>query len=104
MTWTQRSRILSRSISPRAYSTRDIPYNELTEYLIADLEATQQLADNQMRRLNSKEDAGLMGTVDLTNQVAVCLARIYQRGFLLTLSVLDTVREEFEQERDQLTA
>ena len=86
----------------KGVSTRDIPYNELTEYLIADLEATQQLSDRQMLKLNSKEDSGLRGTVDLTNQVAVCLARIYQRGFAVDLSVLDTVREEFEQERDDL--
>ena len=86
----------------KGISTRDIPYNELTEYLVADLEATQQLADNQMRRLNSPEDAGLMKTVDLTNQVAVCLARIYQRGFAVDLDALDSVRQEFEQERDDL--
>jgi len=86
----------------KGVSTRDIPYNELTEYLIADLEATQQLADKQMLRLNRKDDAGLKGTVELTNQVAVCLSRIYQRGPAVDLSVLDTVREEFEQERDDL--
>ena len=65
----------------KGMSVRDIPYNELTDYLVADLEATQQLADKINRRLNTVEDSGLMGTVDLTNQVAVCLARIYQRGF-----------------------
>jgi DNA polymerase I-like protein with 3'-5' exonuclease and polymerase domains len=86
----------------KGVSTRDIPYNELTEYLIADLEATQQLSDRQMLKLNSKEDSGLRGTVDLTNQVAVCLARIYQRGFAVDLGVLDTVRQQFEQERDDL--
>ena len=86
----------------KGVSTRDIPYNELTEYLIADLEATQQLADKQMLKLNSKEDSGLRGTVDLTNQVAVCLARIYQRGFTVDLQALDGVRQEFEQERDDL--
>ena len=86
----------------KGVSTRDIPYNELTKYLISDLEATQQLSDRQMLKLNSKEDSGLRGTVDLTNQVAVCLARIYQRGFAVDLSVLDTVRQEFEQERDDL--
>ena len=86
----------------KGYSTRDIPYNELTEYLIADLEATQQLADNQMLRLNRQEDAGLKGTVELTNEVAVCLARIYQRGFSVDISKLQEVRQEFEQERRQL--
>ena len=86
----------------KGMSVRDIPYNELTEYLIADLEATQQLADKLMLRLNSQDDAGLRGTVDLTNQVATCLARIYQRGFAVDLSKLDEVRQEFEQEKQEL--
>ena len=86
----------------KGYSTRDIPHELLESYLSADLEATQQLSDRQMLKLNSKEDSGLRGTVDLTNQVAVCLARIYQRGFAVDLGVLDTVRQQFEQERDDL--
>ena len=86
----------------KGVSTRDIPYNELTEYLVADLEATQQLASNQMLRLNRKEDSGLRGTVDLTNQVAVCLARIYQRGFSVDMHKLEEVRQEFEEEKRQL--
>ena len=86
----------------QGYSTRDIPYNELCEYLSADLQATQQLADKLMYRLNTPADSGLRGTVDLTNQVAVCLARIYQRGFKVDLSVLEQVRTEFEQEKQQL--
>ena len=86
----------------KGFSTRDIPYNELAEYCVADIEATQQLAEKQMLRLNSKDDAGLMGTVDLTNQVAVCLARIYQRGFTVDMQALDSVRQEYEQERDEL--
>ena len=86
----------------RGFSTRDIPYNELAEYCAADITATQQLAEKQMLRLNSQDDAGLMNTVDLTNQVAVCLARIYQRGFTVDMQALDSVRQEFEQERDEL--
>ena len=86
----------------QGYSTRDIPYNELCEYLSADLHATQQLSDKLMYRLNTVADSGLRGTVDLTNQVAVCLARIYQRGFAVDLSKLDEVRQEFEQEKKQL--
>ena len=86
----------------KGYSTRDIPHGLLESYLSADLEATQQLSDKQMLRLNSQKDSGLMGTVDLTNQVAVCLARIYQRGFCVDLQELDAVREQFEKERDDL--
>ena len=79
----------------KGYRTSDIPLDELTEYLVADLEATQQLADLQYAKLNSPEYAGLMGTVDLTNQVAVCLARIYQRGFSVDEIELDEVRREY---------
>ena len=55
-----------------------------------------------MYRLNTTQDSGLMGTVDLTNQVAVCLARMYQRGFKVDMSALQTVQAEFEQERSDL--
>jgi len=87
----------------KGYSTRDIPYNELCEYLSADLHATQQLADRLWRRLNTTEDAGLLSTVRLTNRVAKCLTKIYQTGFAVDLSKLDEVRSEFENEKRQLT-
>jgi len=87
----------------KGYSTRTIPLDELSEYLSADLHATQQLSDRLYYRLNTTQDSGLMSTVDLTNQVAVCLSRIYQRGFTVDIKALDDVRTEFEQERDQLT-
>ncbi len=86
----------------KGYSTRDIPHDELAEYLSADLHATQQLSDKLVYRLNTEADAMLMPTVTLTNEVAVCLARIYQRGFKVDLDVLDSVRQEFEQEKRQL--
>ncbi len=87
----------------QGYSTRDIPYNELCEYLSADLHATQQLADKLWYRLNTTADAGLLSTARLTNRVAKCLTKIYQTGFAVDLSKLEEVREEFEQEKQQLT-
>ena len=86
----------------KGYTTRDIPYNELCEYLSADLNATQQLSDKLIYRLNTQADSGLRSTVDLTNQVAVCLARIYQRGFKVDDTKLEQVKNEFEEERRQL--
>ena len=86
----------------KGYKTSEIPLDELTEYLVADLEATQQLANTQYAKLNTPEYSDLMGTVDLSNQVAVCLARIYQRGFKVDLDVLDEVGQEFQQERTEL--
>ena len=86
----------------RGYNTRDIPHAELSEYLFADLHATQQLADKLWQRLNSVADAGLLSTARLTNRVAKCLTKIYQTGFAVDLSKLDEVRQEFEQEKQQL--
>jgi len=86
----------------KGYSTRDIPHAELSEYLSADLHATQQLSNKLWYRLNTQSDSGLLGTVDLTNQVAVCLARIYQRGFSVDKNKLDEVKHEFEQEKIEL--
>jgi DNA polymerase I-like protein with 3'-5' exonuclease and polymerase domains len=41
-------------------------------------------------------------TLELTNQLAIHLARIYQRGFKVDLAALDEVRQEFESERNLL--
>ena len=82
-------------------STRDIPHNELSEYLSHDLHATQQL----FNRLQTKyeECSTLEPTITLTNQLAIHLARIYQRGFQVDMDALMKVRDEFEQERNVLS-
>ena len=81
-------------------SVRDMNWFELCDYLSADLHATQQLYN----RLQTKyeECSTLEATIKLTNQLAVHLAHIYQRGFAVDLDALESVRQEFEQERDQL--
>ena len=86
----------------KGVTTRDIPLDELTEYLSADLKATQQLADKLYYRLNTTPDSGLLETVILTNKVAVALSRIYQRGFAVDLDALEEVRLEFETEKKKL--
>ena len=85
----------------KGYSTRDIPYNELTKYLSADLHATQELSDKLMYRLNTT-DSRLYDTVTLTNQVCISLSRIYQTGFTVDKDALDSVKQEYEEEREQL--
>jgi DNA polymerase I-like protein with 3'-5' exonuclease and polymerase domains len=82
------------------YSTRDIPHDELSEYLSHDLHATQQLYIT----LQTKYEGciSLVPTLELTNQLAIHLARIYQRGFKVDLAALDEVRQEFESERNLL--
>ena len=85
----------------KGYSTKDIPFDELSTYLSADLHATQQLYDKLMHQLEN-DDKELASTAKLTDEVAVCLARIYQRGFSVDMKVLDEVRQEFETERKEL--
>ncbi len=84
----------------QGYSVRDIPHAELSEYLSHDLHATQQL----YLRLQTLygECSSLEGTIKLTNQLALHIAKIYQRGFSVDMEALEVVRKEFQQERDQL--
>ena len=86
----------------KGYSTRDIPHAELCEYLRADLSATKDVYHNLMCRYNEADNRGLKDTAELTDQVAVCLAKIYQRGFAVDLPQLQRVRSEFEIEKNQI--
>ena len=83
-------------------SVDEIPHEELSDYLSADLKATQQLSDSIYRRLNTTDNASLMETVLFTNQVAITLAKIYQRGFTVDTDALDAVRVQFEQEKQDI--
>jgi len=83
----------------KGYTTRDIPLAELTEYLSHDLHATQQLYNTIVSKLDGTT---LQDSIDLTNQLALHLAKIYQRGFKVDTNALDIVRKEYETERDDL--
>ena len=85
----------------KGYSVRDIPHDELSMYLSADLHATMQLF-RKLRDRYSSYDAPLNNTMLLTNRLAIHLAKIYQRGFAVNLEALEDVRNEFEQERQKL--
>jgi DNA polymerase I-like protein with 3'-5' exonuclease and polymerase domains len=87
----------------QGYTTRDIPHAELSEYLSADIHATQELYNVLTERLEGADNS-LKGTVDLTNQLVIHLTKIYQRGFKVDKDVLEEVRQEFQAEYDQLTA
>ena len=95
---TQKQDTLKEYFS-KGYSVADIPREELSEYLSADLHATQQLSDEIYKKLNTVEYAKLMDTVVLTNKVALTLAKIYQKGFAVDLNKLEEVRAEFEREK-----
>ena len=82
------------------YSTRDIPHAELAEYLSHDLHATQQLYN--VLQTSYEGCKSLIPTIQLTNQLCIHLARIYQRGFQVDMDALMEVRDEFVQERNVL--
>ena len=86
----------------KGYATDEIPRGELSQYLSADLHATQQLADKQYKKLNSVKYAHLMDTVILTNKVCVTLARTHRNGFKVDETTLESVRKEFETEKVEI--
>ena len=86
----------------KGYNTDEIPADELSYYLSADLHATQQLADAIYKKLNTPEYSELMNSVILTNKVCVTLAKIYKNGFKVDKDALDKVRAEFEQEKQDI--
>ena len=83
----------------KGYTTRDIPFDELSSYLSSDLHATQQLANKIFDRLDNEDDSVLSHTVNLTNELCPVIAKIYQRGFAINLDALDEVQAEFEHEK-----
>ena len=83
-------------------SVRDIPHAELSEYLSADLHATQQLAHELNIKLNSTNDVGLNKIRYLTNMMVVELSKIHMRGFKVDSDALEEVRVTFEEERKEI--
>jgi len=78
----------------------EIPPEELSDYLSADLHATQQLSDVLYTKLLTT-DAKLMECVVLTNRVCITLAHIYQTGFAVDETKLEEVRFQFETEKQE---
>jgi DNA polymerase I-like protein with 3'-5' exonuclease and polymerase domains len=79
-----------------------IPYEELKEYLYADLQTTFALYYEQNLDYRDDVNRGLMPVVDLTMETCVVLARIYQNGFTVDEDALEEVRTQFETERADL--
>jgi len=79
-----------------------IPYEELKDYLYADLQTTFSLYYEQSLDYRDDVNRGLMPVVDLTMETCVVLARIYQNGFTVDENALEDVRIQFENERADL--
>ena len=83
-------------------SVDEVPHAELTDYLIDDLRATYHLKKIQTAALASAEYSSLRPTIDLSNKVTACLARMNQRGFAVDREALAAVRLEYETEQATL--
>jgi len=84
-------------------TVHNMNHKDLSYYCSADIHATQELYNHIDTKLRMYEEhMPLQDTVKLTNQLAKHLAHIYQRGFAVDLDALDSVRQEYETERDQL--
>ena len=79
-----------------------IPYEELKEYLYADLGTTFSLYYEQNLDYRDDVNRGLMPVVELTMETCVVLARIYQNGFTVDIDALEGVRTQFETERAEI--
>ncbi len=86
----------------RGISVRDIPHATLSEYLCHDLGATEWIYKSIQNKLQQPEYAGLAGTMDLTNEVTVVLARMYQAGFKVDMEALGQVRHQFITEKSDI--
>ena len=84
-------------------STKDIPFDELDEYLRYDLRSTRGVYNKQMARFATEENRGMQSVVDLTMDTCMELALIYRRGIKVDLVELNKVKTEFEEERATLT-
>jgi len=81
-----------------------IPKDELLEYCLQDVRSTQELSNELRKKMFKETYCPLHPVIDLTNDMCVLLARVYQRGFKVSLDVLEDVRKEFTEERAVLVA
>ena len=98
---TQKENTLKDYFS-KGYNVDEIPHEELSHYLSADVWATKQLYDKQIDSIG-KSNNGIQKTIEFTNKISITLARIYQRGFSVDVEALDKVKDEFLQEKNMIT-
>ena len=85
------------------YQVSEIPYEELKEYLYADLRTTMFLYHNQETDLREDRARTLQPVVDLTMETCSLLCKMYRNGFTVDTNALEGVRKEFEEEKQKLS-
>ena len=83
----------------QGYGVDQVPYEELKEYLYADLRATFSLFYDQMADYRDDGSRGLMPVAELTMETCTLLNNIYRNGFTVDEQALEDVRKQFEEEK-----
>lgn len=86
------------------YSTRDIPLAELSIYLEADLDTTEDLWRDIVADLEKPESESMAKVVEVTMDTCVVLTKLYCNGIKVDLDALASVKQEFEQELADIEA
>jgi DNA polymerase I-like protein with 3'-5' exonuclease and polymerase domains len=84
------------------YQVNEIPYEELKEYLYADLKTTFALYYEQALDLRDDINRTLYPVIELTMNTCALLSKIYRNGFTVDTKALEQVRSEFELEKQKL--
>jgi len=87
----------------KGHQINEIPYEELKEYLYADLRTTLALYYEQSLDLCDDCNRPLQLAVNLTMDTCVALSHIYRTGFAVNQEALDQVKIQFEKERDEIS-
>jgi DNA polymerase I-like protein with 3'-5' exonuclease and polymerase domains len=83
-------------------SVDEIDGDELQEYCLTDVKATQELAGRLRKKMFSTDYAPLQNIIEHTNELCVLLSKIYCRGFSVDKNSLRQVKYEFEKEQREI--
>ena len=83
-------------------SVDEIDGDDLEEYCLADVKATQELSQVLVKKLYTTEYTSLNPIVSLTNELCKLLAKIYSRGFSIDKQALADVKQEFKKEHSEI--
>jgi len=87
----------------KGISVDEIDGDDLQEYCLADVRATQELSTVLRKKLYTQEYSSLEPICYLTNEVCVLLAKIYSRGFSVDKTELLNVKDQFKKEQANIS-
>ena len=86
----------------QGFSTKEIPHDELSFYLSADILVTRALYRAIHHKYQDAENHSLHKVLDITNDVCKTLTRMYMNGVKIDKDALNLVRQEFENEKNEI--